>query len=131
MFRSRLVSSRRFALLVALVASAGLLTASSAQGVTASATPGSQAVCSGCFASWGLSWGDVPNYNVSFSYGDGTPEWSKTNISYMSKGLSHQFYTCIGQTYQQHLHVQDHTGATADVYPYTDVAKGDFCAPTN
>lgn len=130
MFGSCLFKPRRFAVVVALVATAGLLTAATAFGVTASLTPDTQAVCSGCTASWGAAWGDIPNYNVTFYYGDGST-WTKSGISYTSKGFEDQFYTCTGQTYQQHLHVQDHTGATADAYVSTSVARGDICGPGN
>jgi hypothetical protein len=128
MFRSRLFKPGRLALLVALVATSGLLTAASADGVTASVTPGFQAVCSGCTATWGAAWGDVANYDVTFYYGDGG-SWTQNNISFTSKGFSRQFYTCTGGTYYQHLHVKDGTGATADAYVSTGVGRGNICAP--
>lgn len=130
MFRSCLSKPRRFAVVVALIATAGLLTAASAHGVTASLTPGTQAVCSGCTASWGGAWGDVPNYDVTFNYGDGSTPWTYSG-SATSHSWTHQFYTCTGDTYQQHLHVQDHTGATIDAYVSTSVARGNICGPTN
>ncbi|HEX5415039.1 MAG TPA: hypothetical protein VFZ25_05185 [Chloroflexota bacterium] len=130
MFRSLFFKPRRLTLVVALVASAGLLTAASASGVTVSLTPDSQAVCSGCTASWGGAWGDVPNYTVSFSYFTGSTPWTYSG-SATSHGWTYEFYTCTGQTYQQHLHVKDGQGATADAYATTSVAKGAFCAPTN
>lgn len=130
MFRSRLFKPRRFAVLVALVATAGLLTAATAYGVTASLTPDHQAVCSGCTASWGGAWGDVAPYDVTFHYGDGSTPWTYSGTA-TSHPWTHQFYTCTGDTYQQHLHVQDHTGATADAYVSTGVGRGNICGPTN
>jgi hypothetical protein len=130
MFRVHLFRPRRFALLVALVVTAGLLTAATAYGLTAGVTPDSQSVCSGCTATWGGSWLGQSPYDVTFHYGDGSTPWTYSG-SATSHGWNHQFYTCTGQTYQQHLHVGDHTGATADIYVSTSVARGDICAPTN
>lgn len=130
MFRSRLFKPRRLALLVALVASAGVLTAASAYGVTVSLTPDTQSVCSGCTATWGGAWGDVPNYSVTFHYGDGSTPWTYSGTA-TSHSWTHQFYTCTGQVYYQHLHVKDGTGATADAYVSTEVAKGAFCGPSS
>lgn len=72
MSRSRLFKPRRFALLVALVATAGLLTAATAYGLTAGVTPDSQDVCSGCTATWGSAWLGQSPYDVTFHYGDGS-----------------------------------------------------------
>ncbi len=130
MSRSRLFKPRRFALLVALVATAGLLTAATAYGLTAGVTPDSQDVCSGCTATWGSAWLGQSPYDVTFHYGDGSmPGTYSGNAT--SHPWSHEFFTCTGQTYQQHLHVEDHTGATADVYVSTSVAKGDICDGTH
>ena len=130
MFRSRLFNPRRLALLVALAAIAGLMTAATAYGLTAGVTPDHQAVCSGCAATWGASWLGQSPYQVTFSYGDGSTPWTYSG-GMTSHPLEHEFFTCTGDTYQQHLHVQDHSGATADVYVSTSVGKGDICAPGN
>lgn len=129
MFRVHLFGPRRLALLVVLVAAAGLLTAATAHALTAGVTPDSQSVCSGCTATWGGSWVGQSPYDVTFHYGDGSTPWTYSGTA-TTHGWS-QFYTCTGQTYQQHLHVDDHAGASADIYVSTGVGRGNICAPTN
>ncbi|MHB8470177.1 MAG: hypothetical protein ACYDCH_10540 [Gaiellaceae bacterium] len=126
--RLRLSKPRRIVLVVAAVATAGLVAVASAYGIGATLDPGTQSVCSGCSASWGGAWSGVSPYNVTFSYGDGT-SWTANGTTSTSHGWSDAFYTCTGQTYNQHLHVQDHNGSTADAYASTLVSKGNICAP--
>jgi hypothetical protein len=119
----------RLSLVAAGISAAGLVAASPAFGVGSTLTPGSQSIASGGTAVWGGAWGDDAPYNVSFAYGDGQT-WTATGTTSTSQGWSHSFFSCTGQDFQQHLHVQDNTGATSDSYAVTHVSRGHFCAPT-
>ncbi len=113
----------------AFAAGVTLMAAGPASAIGATLVPDTQSVCSGCYATWGGAWTGTSPYNVVFYYGDGT-DWSVNGTTSTSHGWSHSFYTCTGQEYTQHLHVQDHTGAKADAYAYTSVTKGNICTPT-
>jgi hypothetical protein len=121
----RFVRRRWFVL--AAVISVSLVAAASASAIGGDISPGSQSVCSGCAVDWVLGWGDVTPYTITFYYGDGNHLSYGPGNATGAQIRNYAFYTCIGQTYQQHLHVHDGTLQTADVYASTFVAKGNIC----
>lgn len=121
----RFVPRRWFVLLA--VISVSLVAAANAYAVGGDISPGTQSVCSGCAVGWNLGWGDVTPYTITFYYGDGNHFPYGPGSATGAQIRNYAFYTCTGQTFQQHLHVKDGTGETADVYASTFVAKGDMC----
>lgn len=110
---------------VAVASVAVLAVSQPAEAVTVSLTPANQSIVSGGTATWGGAWGDYAPYSVTFYYGDGASTSFTTNST--SRGFSHNFYSCTGATFTQHLHVKDGTGTTADAYSHTSVARGNHC----
>jgi hypothetical protein len=120
------ISRKKKAILAALAASATIAATVPAWGLTISLDPDSQSISSGGTATWGAVWLGAPgdSYNVSFLFGDGTGKAYK-GVTYTSKGFSHGFFSCQGQTYDQLLAVHDiDSGASARATATTNVAKG-------
>lgn len=115
------------ATLCAMVVAGGAMSGA-AFAVTVSLTPTSQSLGHTETAIYGGAWGDTGPYNVTFSYGDGSPSWSVRGTSATSHGWSHASpEPCQTTTYSQQLHVQDHSGGIADAYAHTTFGGGHPC----